>query len=124
MSRALLVLPVFLMACAAAPRPGPPLHPEPEGGALVRQGEQVFMAKCEGCHPGGAEGFGPAIVRSTPLPDAQIRAQVRDGIGQMPSFDHESISDADLEALIAYLNALQATIDQPPRSAVASGAPR
>jgi mono/diheme cytochrome c family protein len=69
-------------------------------------GERVFMAQCQQCHPGGAAGLGPAI-NNKPLPAFLIRYQVRRGLGAMPEFDEAVISDADLDALVAYLQELR-----------------
>lgn len=69
-------------------------------------GQKVFSQHCYQCHPNGAGGVGPAI-NNKPLPQALIRTQVRAGLGAMPGFDKEHISDDELKALSAYLATLR-----------------
>ncbi|HEV2296597.1 MAG TPA: cytochrome c [Tepidisphaeraceae bacterium] len=69
-------------------------------------GQQVFSQHCYQCHPNGAAGVGPAI-NDKPLPQALIRAQVRAGLGAMPGFDEQHISDEELKAVSEYLSALR-----------------
>ena len=69
-------------------------------------GRKVFSQHCYQCHPNGAGGVGPAI-NDKPLPQALIRTQVRAGLGAMPGFDEEHISDDELKALSAYLATLR-----------------
>lgn len=99
----------FVAACAPK-QAGPPMYPEPQLDAQGRRGQEVYMRFCDECHPNGQAGRGPGIV-DRPLPDAAIKAQVRLGAGIMPSFSEEQISDEDLDALVVYLEALEATAD-------------
>ncbi|HYH21411.1 MAG TPA: cytochrome c [Azospirillum sp.] len=69
-------------------------------------GERAFMRACNQCHPRGEAGLGLAL-NDKPLPDFAIRAQVRAGLGAMPAFSREDLSDADLDAIIAYLDYLR-----------------
>lgn len=64
------------------------------------------MESCHKCHPGGEAGLGPAI-NNKPLPDFLKRVQIRHGLGVMPSFAKEEISDQELEALLDYMTALR-----------------
>lgn len=103
---------LFALALTACPsRPGPPLTGPPTLTPEARRGEEVYMRFCQECHPGGAGGRGPAVVREPPLPSAAIRLQVRSGVGIMPAFDEQQIGDSDLDALLAYIDALEATVD-------------
>jgi len=99
-----VVLLAAATACGSARRSEPLVGafrpPSPE----IARGEQVFMANCHPCHPGGEAGLGPAI-NNKPLPSALIRLQVREGLGAMPAFSAHDIPDADLEALLAYVRA-------------------
>src|SRR3982751_668653 len=61
----------------------------------IANGERVFMANCEKCHPGGEGGLGPAI-NANPAPQLVKRFQMRHGLGVMPSFKHIEISKKDL----------------------------
>lgn len=70
-------------------------------------GQAVYETYCNGCHPGGAEGRGPAINASHESP-AEARQQVREGGDHMPAFPESRISGDDLEALLAYMVTLGA----------------
>ena len=70
-------------------------------------GEQVYATFCEGCHPNGMEGDGPAIVGEMLTP-AQMRWRVRSGEGDMPGFDTSKISKKELDDLLAYTATFQA----------------
>lgn len=69
-------------------------------------GRQVFSQHCYQCHVNGSGGGGPAI-NDKPLPKALIRTQVRAGLGAMPGFDEEHISDEKLDAVAEYLSTLR-----------------
>jgi mono/diheme cytochrome c family protein len=69
-------------------------------------GRIVFSQHCYQCHVNGSGGVGPAI-NNKPLPKALIRTQVRAGLGAMPGFDEQHISDEELSALAEYLAALR-----------------
>ena len=66
------------------------------------RGEQVFMARCHKCHPDGEAGLGPGI-NGKPLPGFLMHLQIRQGLGAMPAFGDDLISDAELDDLLAYL---------------------
>jgi mono/diheme cytochrome c family protein len=70
----------------------------------LRRGQVVFMQTCNQCHVGGGPGLGPGI-NDKPLPAFAIKTQVRQGVGTMPAFAEEEISDQDLDALVKYLQA-------------------
>jgi mono/diheme cytochrome c family protein len=70
----------------------------------VANGERVFMAHCEKCHPGGEGGLGPAI-NPNPAPGFIKRFQMRHGIGVMPSFKKNEISKKDLRDISKFLGA-------------------
>lgn len=74
------------------------------GNAELSRGQLVFMHECNQCHPNGAAGLGPAI-NDKPLPAGMIKMQVRQGLGTMPHFSPQHISDEDLSAVVAYLQA-------------------
>jgi mono/diheme cytochrome c family protein len=77
----------------------------PIGSADVERGEVVFKENCNGCHPGGQKGYGPALA-GHPEPVAEVRMIVRAGKGRMPSFGDDKISSDDLEALLAYVSSI------------------
>jgi mono/diheme cytochrome c family protein len=103
----ILVSSLLLAAACTTARRGEPQAPSqaPATTAAAR-GEQVFMAHCHQCHPGGTAGVGPAL-NNKPLPGPMIRLQVRKGIGAMPKFDEKKISDAEVDDLIEYLKELR-----------------
>lgn len=69
------------------------------------RGEQVFLSNCNGCHPGGGAGIGPAL-NNRPIPESLVRSQVRNGRGIMPAFPRDRITDEQLDELVAYVAAL------------------
>jgi mono/diheme cytochrome c family protein len=70
----------------------------------ILKGEKVFMQYCHKCHPGGEAGLGPAI-NSNAAPQFVKRFQVRHGLGVMPSFKENEISETDLRNISLYLKA-------------------
>jgi mono/diheme cytochrome c family protein len=93
---------VALAACGSARRGAPLTGPHDPPSAEIAQGQRVFDAFCNGCHPGGTAGVGLAL-NNKPLPGFVIRRQVRWGVGAMPAFSEETIPDDELDALVAYL---------------------
>jgi hypothetical protein len=102
-----LMLMMFLLhvACGSARRSEPLNGPLILPSAEVKAGEVVFMQNCNKCHPGGEGGLGPAI-NNKPVPTFVKRFQVRHGLGVMPGFSDQEISDQELDNLMAYLKAL------------------
>jgi mono/diheme cytochrome c family protein len=70
----------------------------------IANGEKVYMANCQKCHPAGEGGLGPAI-NPNPAPQFIKRFQMRHGLGTMPSFKREEISKDDLRDISKYLRA-------------------
>lgn len=101
-----LFLSLLLSNCGTARRGVPMFEPVDIEKQAVAQGEKVFMAYCHSCHPGGTAGLAPAI-NNKPLPGFLIRYQVRHGLGMMPAFKEEVISDEELDNLVAYLKVLR-----------------
>ena len=103
-----LALPLLLGGCGSARR-GPPIAPEvvPED-PQARRGERQFHRFCYQCHPGGEAGLGPAL-NDKPLPDVLVKTQVRQGIGAMPAFPAQILSDEDVDAIVAYMKVLRAS---------------
>jgi mono/diheme cytochrome c family protein len=104
---ALLLSCAFSSACGSGRRSEPLIGPVSLTTPEQRAGELVFFRKCHKCHPMGDAGLGPAL-NNKPVPDAAIRLQVRTGVGAMPSFNDEQISDQELDALLVYLDTLRA----------------
>jgi mono/diheme cytochrome c family protein len=70
----------------------------------VGNGEKVFMANCQKCHPSGEGGLGPSILPN-PAPQLIKRFQMRHGLGAMPGFRPDEISRKDLHDISKYLKA-------------------
>lgn len=102
----LLLLLVVLVNCAPAYRGEPIVGPLNTSDLQVALGQHVFDAHCHECHPGGAAGLGPGI-NDKPLPGPLIEFQVRNGLGVMPAFSEEQITEEELDALVAYLLTLR-----------------
>jgi ubiquinol-cytochrome c reductase cytochrome c subunit len=96
-----------LVAYVASLRPGPPIpHPNPAGGS-VSEGFGLFTQHCAGCHQVAAQGGVVTGARVPPLEDAtsvQIAQAVRIGPYLMPVFSEKSISDSELDDIIAYVD--------------------
>jgi mono/diheme cytochrome c family protein len=103
---AFLLAAVLLLAACSGRRSEPLRGPLDISDPKVANGQAVFMSKCDKCHPGGDAGLGPAI-NNKPLPGFLVRFQTRHGLGAMPSFDKETLPEADLEDVTAYLKALR-----------------
>ena len=70
----------------------------------IANGERVYMAQCQKCHPAGESGLAPAI-NPNPAPGFVKRFQMRHGLGVMPSFTKSEISKEDLHDISKYLKA-------------------
>jgi mono/diheme cytochrome c family protein len=100
----IIAVSVFIFSCMA--RKGEPIRQKqfvPESQHVVN-GEMVFMAHCQKCHPGGESGLAPAI-NSNPAPQFIKRFQMRHGLGVMPSFKKDEISKKDLHDVSKFLKA-------------------
>ena len=92
----------MLSACGSSRRSAPIMGEREITDPSVQLGKQIFDMNCSQCHPGGGAGLGPAI-NNKPLPNWLVRFQVRKGMGVMPSFTDEQISDEELRALSRYV---------------------
>jgi mono/diheme cytochrome c family protein len=101
------VLVLLLAGAACGPaRRGPPYGPPVQLTERQKQGQLLYARYCDTCHPGGAGGLGPALANK-PLPGAAMRLQIRKGVGAMPAFPEEVLGDAEVEAIVDFVNALQ-----------------
>jgi ubiquinol-cytochrome c reductase cytochrome c subunit len=95
-----------LVAYVASLGKGPPVpKPDPARGNLA-EGLHLFTDHCAGCHQVVAEGGYVTGAVPPPLEDAtstQIAEAVRLGPYVMPTFSKKSISDAQLNSIIAYV---------------------
>ncbi|HEV7347155.1 c-type cytochrome [Telluribacter sp.] len=100
----ILVWAVAVAGCAA--RKSEPVKGEyfkPTQASIVN-GEKVFMANCQKCHPGGEAGLGPSL-NANPAPQFIKRFQMRHGLGVMPGFKPAEISKSDLRDISRYRRA-------------------
>jgi mono/diheme cytochrome c family protein len=104
-SAALIGVSLVSLACGTARRREPLAAPQTLDQRAER-GRAVFMANCHQCHPGGEAGLGPAL-NDKPFPEFLKKFQVRRGLGTMPSFSEQEISDEQLDDLMEYLKALR-----------------
>jgi mono/diheme cytochrome c family protein len=74
------------------------------------RGQVVYRAFCYGCHAPEAK-FGPtqssAEFQAKYPNDSAIAAVIRSGRAPMPAFPPQSLSDADLADLLAYIRTLK-----------------
>lgn len=107
MKRPALALLLFAAASCGSPRRGPPAAPPVIAESdSESQGRVLFYQYCNPCHPGGEAGLGPAL-NNKPLVEPAIDLMVRQGLGAMPSFDEQEIDDAQLDAIVEYVQALR-----------------
>jgi mono/diheme cytochrome c family protein len=95
---------MLLTVATCSPRRSLPLEGPLTLDQNEQEGEKVFMEHCQRCHPGGEAGLGPAI---NPASSFTKRFQIRHGLGAMPAFDENMISDQQLENVLSYLKALK-----------------
>jgi ubiquinol-cytochrome c reductase cytochrome c subunit len=95
-----------LTAYVASLGPGPAIPtPHPERGS-VADGLQLFTQHCAGCHQVVAQGgyvtgaVAPPLGQATPR---QIAEAVRIGPWVMPAFSKKTITDKQLDSLVAYV---------------------
>lgn len=74
--------------------------------ARAYDGMKLFMTNCNGCHPAGEKGKGPSLVESK-LPDFLIHFQVRQGLGDMPSFTKEQLPKENVQKIVLFIHELR-----------------
>lgn len=70
------------------------------------RGMKLFMKNCNGCHPAGTAAKGPSLIDKA-LPDFLIHFQVRQGLGDMPSFTKDQISRDEVKMIILFIRELR-----------------
>lgn len=74
-----------------------------DGGA-IQNGKDVYNKSCNGCHPNGKAGAGPALIGAN---EATVKNAVRQGKGSMPAFGDGQISEDQMAGLVAYVKSLK-----------------
>lgn len=97
----LLFISVRLISCST-PKTAPYSEVVEMSNDKLQNGRVLFSNHCATCHPEGLAGVGLAIINK-PLPKALIKFQIRNGIGVMPAFDEELLSDAEVDNIADYL---------------------
>jgi mono/diheme cytochrome c family protein len=108
----------------SVPQPGPPPPPGSPPQAVVEHGDRAFQYYCGPCHAAGQgdtgrgrkylpgtdalnvkyKGERPALLEErTDLTPEFVKLMVRQGVEAMPSFRKTELSDANLDAIAAYL---------------------
>lgn len=78
----------------------------PPAGTPAHQGYALFMMNCAHCHGNDARGDEGPDLHGVTKSDARIASMIKNGVkGQMPKFGSK-LSDADVQALIAFVRTL------------------
>jgi mono/diheme cytochrome c family protein len=91
-----------LAGCHPVRRSEPIVGPMSLADSNLLRGRLLFDRHCYKCHLEGEGGMGP-IINDKPLPKFLMRFQVRVGLGTMPGFTKEQISDEELDAIVDYI---------------------
>lgn len=95
-----------LAACYPIRRAEPIVGPMKLTDASLQRGRLLYDHHCYKCHTEGEGGLGP-IINDKPLPEFLMRLQIRAGLGAMPGFSKEQISDEEVDEIVKYLVALR-----------------
>lgn len=80
----------------------------PIGSTDVAHGEERYNAVCASCHNNGAP-----PVANIGWTTEHLRRQIREGSANMPAIHASRLSDADLEAVLAYVQTIGAVAAEP-----------
>ena len=100
---AAIVAAAILQAGCSSPR-----RSEPIAGPMVLsdksllRGRLLFDQHCYQCHLQGEGGMSPAL-NNKPIPKFLVRYQVRLGVGTMPAFGRDKLSDEELDRIADYV---------------------
>ena len=97
---------VALAACGSPRRDAPLVGPLDSADASVQRGRIAFDRHCYKCHAQGEGAMGPGM-NHLPLPKPMMRMQIRVGLGTMPAFPEDELSDRDVDDILNYLVALR-----------------
>jgi mono/diheme cytochrome c family protein len=107
---------VLLAGCASPRRSEPIAGPMVLSDPGLARGRALFDRHCYQCHLQGEGGMSPAL-NDKPLPRFLVRYQVRLGVGTMPAFGRDKLSDEELDRLADYVVYLR----QHPAARIAKG---
>jgi mono/diheme cytochrome c family protein len=97
---------LMCMGCSSSKKEAYTVKPLSNMTEEVQEGKVLFHKHCNSCHPGGDAGLGAPIV-STSVPGFAIQFQIRNGLGDMPAFSEEEISDEEVDKIVDYIQALR-----------------
>lgn len=92
----------LLAGCYPTRRSEPIVGPMTLATPGLQRGAVLFDRHCYKCHAEGEGALGPAF-NHLPLPRYLIHFQVRHGLGAMPAFSEQVISDDELEDIVSYM---------------------
>jgi mono/diheme cytochrome c family protein len=85
----------------------PNSHTQQLDPALVASGRKLFLMNCAHCHADDATGDEGPDLHGLSKTDERLRLLIKNGIkGEMPRFN-EKLADADLDAIVAFLDSLR-----------------
>jgi len=96
----------MLVAACSSPRKSEPIAPQLKLTDAQLQGRLLYDRYCYKCHTEGEGGLGPSL-NEKPLPGFAMKFQIRHGLGTMPAFPPERLSDESVEQIVDYLAALR-----------------
>lgn len=70
------------------------------------EGRLLYDRYCYKCHTEGEGGMAPSL-NEKPLPQFAMKFQIRHGIGAMPAFPPERLSDEEVDRIVQYIVALR-----------------
>ena len=103
---ALVIVAAITAGCYPVRRGEPIVGPMTLNEPALERGRLLFDRHCYKCHTEGEGGLGP-ILNDKPLPKFLMRLQTRVGLGAMPGFRKDQISDDELDDLLNYIVALR-----------------
>ncbi|HYC45854.1 MAG TPA: cytochrome c [Burkholderiales bacterium] len=98
----IVALAATLAACHPVKRSEPLVGPMTLTDPALERGRLLFDRHCYKCHLEGEGGLAPPF-NDKPLPKFLMRLQTRVGLGAMPAFSEDQLSDAELDDLLNYI---------------------
>lgn len=94
------------LGCSISKKEAYTVKPVAFSSEEVEEGRVLFHKFCNSCHPDATAGLGAPIV-TTSIPGIAIQFQIRNGLGAMPAFSEEQISDEEVNKIVDYIQALR-----------------